>query len=105
MSLQWAAPEQFSENEDITAKTDIYSFGIILWEIVTGEHPYFKQEPYSIMMAILNGKCLEIPETCEDKLAGLIRMCWLPSQERRPSSMSILNCLKKILKVQDDYCS
>ncbi|GBB97416.1 hypothetical protein RclHR1_02990017 [Rhizophagus clarus] len=60
-----------------TKEADIYSFGIIMWEILTGERPY-KDQPHDIHLAfkILDGLRPTIPEGTPDDYRNLMQQCW-----------------------------
>jgi len=47
-TIQYAAPEQF-QRKDITAQTDVYSLGVMLYEILTGQHPFSGATPSEIV--------------------------------------------------------
>lgn len=89
----YTAPELFLDEEaPLSTKADVYSFGIILWELVTCETPYPDindlKEVYDEI--VVNGKRPPIPENCPIKLAQLMEQCWHPDPHTRPSFASIL---------------
>jgi len=93
-----------NENEKIIPKLlDIYSFGIIMWEIFTQRIPYFdmNQKRNSISLVILivqkgarpNLKLL--PDSLPKSIKKLIERCWDEKLENRPSSFEeVLECLE-----------
>jgi serine/threonine protein kinase len=91
----WLAPEILKE-EEFTEKSDIYSFGIILWELVTRQHP-FSEYNYQFMFElediIKTGGRPTIPADVPEDYAVLIRRCWSPDPTERPSFLEIIRCL------------
>jgi tRNA A-37 threonylcarbamoyl transferase component Bud32 len=96
-TAQWMAPELFEKKTEITTAVDIYSFGMVLWELVTGEIP-FKTAPNQTVVIgwIIKGEKEEIPETCPPGLKKLILSCW-DKPENRPSAKEIVTQLKFLL--------
>ncbi|RLM79444.1 Serine/threonine-protein kinase [Panicum miliaceum] len=86
---EWMAPELI-RNEPFTEKCDIFSFGVIMWELCTLSRPWEGIPPVQIVYSVANdGARLEIPE---GPLGSLIADCWA-EPERRPSCQEILTRL------------
>jgi len=47
-TFHWMAPEVL-QSEEYTHKADVYSFGIVMWEIICREPPYSKWKPHEIL--------------------------------------------------------
>ncbi|KAK0589151.1 hypothetical protein LWI29_010361 [Acer saccharum] len=86
---EWMAPELI-RNEPFTEKCDIFSFGVIMWELYTLNRPWEGVLPERVVYAVANERSrLEIPE---GPLGRLISDCWADPQER-PSCEEILSRL------------
>jgi len=107
----YTAPEVYL-GVPFSTKSDIYSLGIILWEIgyrcVIGSHskPYseYKQiftKPYQILMQAAKQKRRpSIPPLCPSAIRSIITVCWAEKPEDRPSSNQLLSMLDW---VQNEY--
>ncbi|MQL75436.1 hypothetical protein Taro_007812 [Colocasia esculenta] len=86
---EWMAPELI-RNEPFTEKCDIFSFGVIMWELCTLRKPWDGVPPVQVIHAVANeGTRLEIPD---GPLGKLISDCWSEPHER-PSCQDILSRL------------
>ncbi|XP_042451140.1 probable serine/threonine-protein kinase SIS8 isoform X4 [Zingiber officinale] len=86
---EWMAPELI-RNEPFTEKCDIFSLGVIMWELCTLNRPWDGTPPVQVIYAVANeGTGLEIPE---GPLGKLIADCWAEPDER-PSCQEILTRL------------
>jgi serine/threonine-protein kinase CTR1 len=94
----YAAPEVVrGEMYDLSA--DVYSFAIVLWELVTLDEPYDGMDPLQAAHAAAqNGLRPKIPFICPDEYAKLMRDCWVDCPESRPTFEEILNRLVEIKK-------
>ncbi|CAI9087273.1 OLC1v1021308C1 [Oldenlandia corymbosa var. corymbosa] len=94
---EWMAPELI-RNEPFTEKCDIFSFGVIIWELCTLNKPWDGIPSAQVVYAVGNdGKSLEVPE---GPLGKLITDCWgLPDE--RPSCRDIL---LRLLDCQSTLC-
>ncbi|KAK8645085.1 hypothetical protein V6N13_118938 [Hibiscus sabdariffa] len=94
---EWMAPEVL-RNEPADEKCDVYSFGVILWELVTLQIPWKGLNPMQVVGAVgFQNRCLEIPEHVDPMVAQIIRECWQIEPHLRPSFgqlMIRLRCLK-----------
>ncbi|RHY16348.1 hypothetical protein DYB25_000614, partial [Aphanomyces astaci] len=93
----WAAPEVLSEDEQTrySLKVDVYSFGIICWQLYTGKQP-FSDIPGSVLAveeAVLQGTRPRIPDDCPVHFAKLMRRAWHANPDRRPSFVDVVRVL------------
>ena len=97
--VRWMAPEtlRFTSALKFSVASDIWSFGITMWEIYTfGELPYFLFDNQDIRMQIVNGVTLDIPERCPRSLHGIIKQCWKLNPEDRCSFQDIVSVLTEV---------
>ncbi|OIW01754.1 hypothetical protein TanjilG_03892 [Lupinus angustifolius] len=90
-TLPWMAPELLYGNSSrVSEKVDIFSFGIAMWEILTGEEPYANMHCGAIIGGIVNNTLRPpIPKRCDSEWKKLMEECWSPDPEARPSFTEI----------------
>ncbi|KAG7248883.1 hypothetical protein CRUP_002074, partial [Coryphaenoides rupestris] len=89
-TVAWMAPEVI-RNEPVSEKVDIWSFGVVLWEMLTGEIPYRDVDSSAIIWGVGNSSLqLPIPDSCPDGFKILLRQCWNVKPRNRPSFRQIL---------------
>uniref|UniRef100_A0A8C1YX38 mitogen-activated protein kinase kinase kinase n=1 Tax=Cyprinus carpio TaxID=7962 RepID=A0A8C1YX38_CYPCA len=89
-TVAWMAPEVI-RNEPVSEKVDIWSFGVVLWEMLTGEIPYKDVDSSAIIWGVGNNSLqLPLPESCPDGFKILLRQCWNCKPRNRPSFRQIL---------------
>lgn len=97
-SLRWMAPEVFRK-EKYDQKADIYSFSMVMIEMLTGSVPFENDAPTQVSQRASNSsenRRPTIPSSCPSELSTLIRECWDPFPEKRPSSEKLVEILKGI---------
>ncbi|TGZ71070.1 hypothetical protein CRM22_002850 [Opisthorchis felineus] len=93
-TVAWMAPEVI-RNEPCSLKVDVWSYGVILWELLTGEIPYNGVDSSAIIWGVGSGKLrLLVPANCPTELRILINMCWNNKPRSRPSFRQILSHLE-----------
>ena len=99
---KWMAPEVFSldDGEDPPSRCqpwrmDVYSFGIICYELLTGQEPY-QDQPSKIRPRVKAGERPTLPKDVPTRLAVLIRRCWDGNAYRRPHFSKICMELRYI---------
>ena len=117
---EWLAPEVFGSSDQYGTASDVYSFGLILLELVTLQRPYTeyrnderflskntgqqstasKFSAMKLKTAILEGLRPTIPEYCPFTLAGLIRKCLLPNPADRPTFTEAKFILTNLLALE-----
>jgi len=71
----WMAPERIT-GQRATLASDVYSFGIILWELVSQKIPFEGLVIFQVMTKVVNGERLDIPTTCPSEWEDLMKKCW-----------------------------
>ncbi|KAF0420516.1 kinase-like protein [Gigaspora margarita] len=95
----YVEPQYFKNpNYGLTKKSDIYSLGVILWEISSGKPPYQSFAlVYAIVVHISQGK-REIPiEGTPQKYVNLYKECWSEEPDQRPEAKQVLETLDLFL--------
>ncbi|XP_010535354.1 PREDICTED: fibroblast growth factor receptor 2 isoform X3 [Tarenaya hassleriana] len=94
---RWLAPEIIAgdpENITETWMSNSYSFGMVVWEMVTGEAAYASCSPVQAAVGIAAcGLRPDIPKDCPQVLRTLMTKCWNSSPSKRPNISDILSTL------------
>ncbi|OAY83943.1 Serine/threonine-protein kinase EDR1 [Ananas comosus] len=96
---EWMAPEVL-RNEPSNEKCDVYSFGIILWELATLRMPWSGLNPMQVVGAVgFQNRRLEIPAEVDPMVAQIIHDCWESDQNKRPSFAQLMSALKQLQRL------
>uniref|UniRef100_A0A1B0A1I1 Protein kinase domain-containing protein n=1 Tax=Glossina pallidipes TaxID=7398 RepID=A0A1B0A1I1_GLOPL len=100
---KWMAIESLYDNI-FSTESDIWSFGILMWEIVTlGSTPYPGISAAEVMRKVRDGYRLEKPEHCRRELYNIMFYCWAENRHERPTFGEIVQMLDKLLHTEMDY--
>ncbi|XP_071688525.1 uncharacterized protein [Rutidosis leptorrhynchoides] len=95
---QWMAPEVL-RNELADDKSDVYSYGVVLWELTTEKIPWDGLNVMQIVGTVgFSNQTLEIPKDVDPQWASLIKSCWSREPQSRPCFQDILYKLKGFQK-------
>ncbi|CAB4433503.1 unnamed protein product [Rhizophagus irregularis] len=87
--LPFVAPEVLLDKE-FTEEADIYGFGMIMSELISGEPPFFDREyDENLALAICYGQRPQIPEYTPEPYAKLMKRCWDPIPTNRPTAKEL----------------
>jgi tRNA A-37 threonylcarbamoyl transferase component Bud32 len=90
---KWLAPEAISERV-YTFKSDVWSFGVTVWEVVTKQIPYPGLDPMMAAMRIVGeGLSPEIPADCAPLHAQVMRACFISDQNQRANMEQVCQIL------------
>ncbi|XP_019852391.1 PREDICTED: uncharacterized protein LOC100637712 [Amphimedon queenslandica] len=93
LPYKWTAPEGYTINQ-ISIKSDVWSFGILLWEMVTkGDLPYYGMTNEEVRELVSKGDHLFIPRNCPEPFQQLMINCWRHKDYERPNFKNIFDVL------------
>uniref|UniRef100_A0A4X2LX94 Hepatocyte growth factor receptor n=1 Tax=Vombatus ursinus TaxID=29139 RepID=A0A4X2LX94_VOMUR len=96
LPVKWMALESL-QTQKFTTKSDVWSFGVLLWELMTrGAPPYPDVNTFDITVYLLQGRRLLQPEYCPDPLYEVMLKCWHPKAEMRPSFSELVSKISVI---------
>ncbi|CAI0400495.1 unnamed protein product [Linum tenue] len=97
-TAEWMAPEVL-RNEPSDEKCDVYSYGVILWELCTMQQPWGGMNPMQVVGAVgFQHRRLEIPNDMDPAVADIILRCWQTDPKLRPTFGEIMAALKPLQK-------
>lgn len=103
-SAAWMAPEVF-EGSKYTEKCDVFSWGVILWEILSRKKPFDEigGSAYRIMWAVHIGQRPPLIEDCPKPLEDLMIRCWHKSPEERPSMDEVVEIMTTLSQFFNEH--
>lgn len=93
-TVTYIAPEIFG-SQAYSEKGDVYSFAIVLWEIVHRATPFAKLAPFAIPNAVLAGTRPDVAPDTPKTLKKLILKCWDAKPSKRPAMKAIVRTLER----------
>lgn len=97
-TYRWMAPEVI-EHKPYDHKADVFSFGVVLWELLTGKIPYEYLTPVQAAVGVVQkGLRPTIPKNTHPKLVDLLTRCWQQDSTLRPNFTEIIDILQQIAK-------
>ncbi|XP_034433186.1 mitogen-activated protein kinase kinase kinase 9 [Hippoglossus hippoglossus] len=92
----WMAPEVI-RSSTFSKGSDVWSYGVLLWELLTGEVPFRGIDGLAVAYGVaMNKLALPIPSTCPEPFARLMEDCWSSDSHCRPQFTSVLDHLTAI---------
>ncbi|CCD71218.1 ALK tyrosine kinase receptor homolog scd-2 [Caenorhabditis elegans] len=102
MPIKWTPPEAFIDGV-FTTKSDIWSFGVLCWEVFSlGVVPYPNRRNEEVMLMLTEGARLEYPYGIPTRVYQLMRDCWKTAAADRPKFVDVVEIFQDI---QDDPAS
>src|SRR5437016_3020518 len=87
--IPYLAPEVLS-GKPYTKESDVYSFGMIMWEYTTGKKPFYnRSHGHGLILNIMEGERPEITKDTPEFYVDLMKKCWDQNPEERPDAYKI----------------
>ncbi|XP_076189357.1 mitogen-activated protein kinase kinase kinase 7 isoform X4 [Aptenodytes patagonicus] len=98
-SAAWMAPEVF-EGSNYSEKCDVFSWGIILWEVITRRKPFDEigGPAFRIMWAVHNGTRPPLIKNLPKPIESLMTRCWSKDPSQRPSMEEIVKIMSHLMR-------
>ncbi|OCT80310.1 proto-oncogene tyrosine-protein kinase ROS-like [Xenopus laevis] len=96
LPVRWMAPESLIDGI-FTCRSDVWSFGIVLWEVFTmGQQPYPGFSNSEVLHHVRSGQRMDSPVNCPDDVWDLIKKCWAQDPWKRPAFSYLQKQLEKL---------
>lgn len=99
LPIRWMSPEAICDHA-FSSKSDVWSFGVVLWEIGTlGSFPYASIQDNELLHYLIQNKCrLACPNTISQDIYTIMCSCWNTTPQDRPSFAQLVLDLKALNK-------
>lgn len=91
-TLYYMAPEIIAEKE-YNYKVDVYSYSLIVYELITGNLPIVDSGSFKQMQSVLNGKRPDVSMIKDQAALQFLQKCWSNDPEERPNFKEIVDSL------------
>ncbi|XP_048130596.1 serine/threonine-protein kinase STY46-like isoform X3 [Rhodamnia argentea] len=96
-TYRWMAPEVIN-HQPYDEKADVFSFAVVLWELITAKIPYENLTPLQAALGVRQGLRPELPENAHPKLLEVMQRCWEAEPGKRPAFCEITVELEHLLQ-------
>jgi sterile alpha motif and leucine zipper-containing kinase AZK len=97
-TFPWMAPE-IIQGLPVSEKCDSFSYGVMLWELLTQEVPFKGLEGIQVAwLVVAKNERLTIPSSCPPQFSQLMERCWLAEPKERVNFREILDELQTMIK-------
>jgi tRNA A-37 threonylcarbamoyl transferase component Bud32 len=96
----WTAPEVI-RGEHYSESADVYSFALIMWEMLTRKQPYAGRNFMGVTLDVLEGKRPQVPADCPADYAETMTQCWSGKPKKRPSMEEVVQFLNSCISTND----
>ncbi|XP_030044091.1 high affinity nerve growth factor receptor [Microcaecilia unicolor] len=103
LPIRWMPPESILYRK-FTTESDIWSFGVVLWEIFTyGKQPWYQLSNAEAIECITQGRELERPRTCPSEVYDIMQGCWQREPQQRMNIKEVHSKLQALVKAPPVY--
>ncbi|XP_051951005.1 BDNF/NT-3 growth factors receptor-like [Xyrauchen texanus] len=103
LPIRWMPPESIMYRK-FTTESDVWSLGVVLWEIFTyGKQPWYQLSNNEVIECITQGRVLQRPRTCPKEVYDLMLGCWQREPHTRLYIREIHNLLLNLAKASPVY--
>lgn len=101
--LKWMSIEAIFD-QTFTTQSDVWSFGVVLWELVTlGGTPYPTIDNKELLRTLKDGYRMEQPDTCDNELYEIMMDCWKENPDQRPGFTQLRNRFESMMQKDNPY--
>jgi tyrosine-protein kinase receptor torso len=102
LPIKWLALESMT-HQVYTSQSDVWAFGILLYEIVTlGSNPYPSVPVNRLLSLLKNGYRMERPLNCDEEIYKVMYSCWLTHPGDRPSFEDLIVQIQELINKETD---
>ncbi len=102
LPVRWMSPESLVDGV-FTMQSDVWSFGVLLWEIMTmGQQPYPARTHQEVLGFVRGGGHLDVPALCPNNLGDMLMSCWSYNPRDRPTFARCQELIREILVFKDE---
>jgi serine/threonine protein kinase len=91
----WTAPE-IMRREQYTEQADVFSLGVIMWEVATRKRPFAGEDNAQVALYIVEGERPSIPADIPRGYGELVQACWHEQALRRPTAERVAHLLASL---------
>jgi len=99
---RWMAPELFVDKPRFTYESDVYAFGMTIYEVISGKLPFQGLREFAVISVVIGGQRPARPGqeesafVFEDRLWNLVQCCWMQDASTRCKMPEVVSTLKDV---------